>query len=113
MTRIELTKYLDIMPPISMAEVGRRLGFNAGDLYRKFPELYRKISSRYKNYMQDFYRAGRAKLEEEVRHAVIHLYSQGIYVSPRPVAEYLDKPSYFNRRDVAAIIRKTRGELDI
>ncbi len=108
----ELTKFLDIVPPISMAEAGRRVGIDHRGLYRKFPELCRKISLSYRKYLQDLYRTQRSKLEEEVRQAVIHLYSQGIYVSPRRVAEYLNKPSYIGRRDVAAIVRETREMLD-
>jgi hypothetical protein len=53
------------------------------------------------------------KREEEVRQAVIHLYAQGVYPLPRTVAEYLNKPAYFGRRDVAAIIRETRELLDV
>lgn len=108
----DLTKFLDIVPPISMAEVGRRMGIGHRDLYHKFPELCRTISSTYRKYLQVFYRMERAKLKEEVRQAVIHLYSQGIYVSPRPVAKYLNKPSYVGRRDVAIIIRETREMLN-
>jgi hypothetical protein len=108
----ELAKFLFVTPPISAAEVARRTGVNHRELYRRFPETTRKISSRYRDYMQDFYRRQRNKRDEEVRQAVIHLYSQGIYVSPRPVAEYLNKPSYLGRRDVAAIIRETRERLD-
>lgn len=95
-----------------MAEVGRRISISHGDLYRKFPELCCKISSRYRDYLKEFYRTRRAILEEEVRQAVIYLYSQGIYVTPRLVVEYLNKPTYFGRRDVAAIIRETREWLD-
>jgi hypothetical protein len=65
-----------------------------------------------RDYLQDLYRKERTKGEDEVRQAVIHLYSQGVYVSPRPIAEYLNKPSYLGRRDVAAIIRKARELLD-
>lgn len=103
--------FLSEMHPISMTEVGRRMGVNHKDLYQKFPDICRRISFKYKEYLQDFYSVRRANLEEEVRKAVIHLYSQGIYASPRPVAEYLNKPTYLWRRDVAAIIRKTRESL--
>lgn len=111
--RIELESLLNLETPISFAEASRRLKINVADLYRKFPELYIEITARYKKYRQDFIKSRRIEFEDEVRRAVIHLYAQGIYVSPRPVAKYLNKPSYFGRRDVAAIIRKTREELDI
>lgn len=108
----ELTNYLDVVPPISLTQVAKKIEANHRDLYRRFPELCRKISSRYRDYLQDFYRKERTKREDEVKQAVIHLYSQGVYVSPRPIAEYLNKPSYLGRRDVAAIIRNTRELLD-
>jgi hypothetical protein len=107
-----LTSFLYLVPPISGAEAARRLKINGADIYRRFPELIREISARYKTHLQEFYRSEKAKLEEEVKQAVTYLYSQGIYVSPRPVADYLNKPSYLGRRDVAAIIRKTRELLD-
>ncbi|HEX7314913.1 MAG TPA: helix-turn-helix transcriptional regulator [Pyrinomonadaceae bacterium] len=111
--RLELASFLDQSPPISFAEASRRLKIDSSDLHRRFPELCVEISARYKKYRQDFYKSKRTEFEDEVRQAVIHLYAQGIYVSPRPVAKYLNKPSYYARRDVAAIIRKTREELDI
>jgi TniQ len=109
---MELGNFLNVEPPVSMAEAARRIGVHHRDLYRIFPELCRKISVRYKNYQQELYRIERVKREEEVRRAVIYLYSQGIYVSPRPVVNYLNKPTYLGRRDVAAIIRETREKLD-
>lgn len=109
---MNLANFLNVEPPVSMAEASRRIGVNRGDLYRVSPELCRKISVRYKDYKQELYRIERVKREEEVRQAVIYLYSQGIYVSPRPVVKYLNKPTYLGRRDVAAIIRETREKLD-
>ena len=107
-----LAEFLNVWPPISAAEAARRIGVGHRDLYRKFPRLCSSISERYREYLQDSYRMQRAKLEEEVRAAVIQLHAKGIYVSPRPVAEYLNKPSYVGRRDVGIIIRETREMLD-
>jgi hypothetical protein len=109
---LQLANFLAVIPPISMAEVARRLGVDSRDLYRKFPELCRQISSRYTDYLQDSYRMQRTLREEEVRQAVIHLYAQGLYVSHQLVANYLNKPSYYGRRDIAAIVRETRELLD-
>jgi hypothetical protein len=108
----ELATFLNVVPPVSMAEAARRMRTDQKHLYLKFPELCRKIASRYKEYLQGFYKTERVRREEEVRQAVIHLHSQGIYASPRPVAEYLNKPTYLGRRDVAIIIRETREQLD-
>jgi hypothetical protein len=109
---IDLINFLAVVPPISMAEAARRMEANHRDLYRRFPELSRKISWRYRDYLQDFYKMNRTRREAEVRQAVIQLYRQGVYVTPRAVAEYLNKPSYLGRRDVAVIIRDTRESLD-
>jgi hypothetical protein len=109
---IGLINFLKVGSPISVAEAARRMEVNHRDLYRIFPELSRKISCRYRGYLQDFYRIERTRREEEVRQAVIHLYRQGVYVTPRAVAEYLNKPTYLGRRDVAVIIRMTRESLD-
>lgn len=104
----ELKMSLEITPPISMAETARRLSYNQRDLYRKFPELCRKISARYREYSKSCFEAERAIREEEIKHAVLQIHAQGGYVTPRLVAEFLNKPSYLGRRDVATIIYRTR-----
>ena len=108
----DLINIFGLVPPISMAEAARRIGVDRKNIYRIFPELSRKISERYRDYLQGFYRTERTRREDEVRNAVIHLHRKAVYVTPRAIAEYLNKPSYFGRRDVAIIIRETRESLD-
>jgi hypothetical protein len=106
-----LKKLLEIIPPISQSEASRRLGYNKSDLHRKFPELCRKVASQYRDYMKLRCKAKRNELEEEVKQAVIQLHGQGIYAYVSLVAELLNKPSYIGRRNVAAIIYRTRESL--
>jgi hypothetical protein len=103
-----LTKVLGITPPISMAEAARRLGYNHRDLYKRLPEFCNKITSRYRDYLKSQYDDKRARREEEVIAAVREIHAQGVYVTPRLVAEFLNKPSYLGRRDVAIIVYRTR-----
>jgi hypothetical protein len=103
---------MEIEPPLSMAGVGRRLGFYHGELYAKFPKLCYKISLRHREYLKKMYDADRTKREKEVRQDVIQIHRKGVYPMARLVAELLNKPAYFGRRDVAVVIRKTREELD-
>lgn len=104
----DLTKVLDIIPPISLAEAARILGYNRRGLHKKLPELCSKITSRYRDHLKSHYEDTRSKREEEVIAAVREIHAQGFYVTPRLVAEFLNKPSYLGRRDVAIIVYRTR-----
>jgi hypothetical protein len=107
----QLEKYLTITPPISMTRTAAEMGYDRGRLYKYFPELYRKISSRYKEFLQAKYKKQRIQREEEVRAACIELYRRDVYLTARTVADLLGKPSYKGRRDVRAIILATRKQL--
>jgi hypothetical protein len=106
-----LTKYLKVSPPLSMRKVSVEIGHNHGTLYKKFPNLCLQISRRYQEFLQVRYKERQNEREDEVRQACSELYKRDIYLSARSVTEYLNKPSYLGRRDVAAIIKKVRKEL--
>lgn len=106
-----LTKYLKISPPLSLSKVSVEIGYDRSTLTQKFTNLSRRISHRYQEYLQTCYKERQNEREEEIRRACLELYKQNIYPSARSVAEFLNKPSYLGRRDVAAIIKKVRKEL--
>jgi hypothetical protein len=107
-----LTKYLKISPPLSMRKVSVEIGYDHGTLYKKFPYLCRQISCRYREFLQARYKEGQNEREDEIRQACSELDKRNIYLSARSVTEHLNKPTYLGRRDVAAIIKKVRKELD-
>lgn len=109
--RRQVEKYLDVSPPASMARVATEVGYDRGLLYKYLPDLHFKIRDRYKEFVQSERRKRRLELEEEVTDACLELYRQGIYLTDRPVAEFLGKPTYSGRRDVRAIIVATRKRL--
>lgn len=106
-----LTKYLKVSPPRSMREVSVEIGYDHGTLYQKFPDLCRQISGRYREFLQARYKEGQNEREDEIRQACFELYNRNIYLSARSVTEYMNKPTYLGRRDVAAIIKNVRKEL--
>lgn len=107
----QLVKYSKTSPPISLAKVSVEIGYDRSTLSKWWPDLCRKISQRYKDFLQAKHKKHRGEREEEVQRACLALYKQNIYLTARSVAEFLCKPSYLGRRDVAAIIKATRKQL--
>lgn len=109
--RKQVEKYLDISPPASMARVATELGYDRGLIHKYLPDLHRKISDRYKEFIQSGRRRQRLQLEEEVKEACLELYRQGVYLTVPAVADFLNKPKYEGRRDVRAKVLETRRQL--
>lgn len=109
--RMQVEKYLDVLPPVSVARVAAELGYDRSLLHKYLPDLHCKIRVRYQEFLQSERRRRLLKREEEVTGACLELYRQGIYLTDRTVADFLNKPSYRGRRDVRAIIAATRRRL--
>jgi hypothetical protein len=80
-------------PPVSMAAVARRLGYDHAYLLGRFPGLCRTISARY-----DAFRASQKatrswRIHRQVHEATLALHQQGRYPSNRMVKAMLPKRS--------------------
>lgn len=106
--KTKLKKYIKIHPPLSMAQVARKIGYDRAMLGWAFPDLKNKIRSNYNEYQKFVCEVRRNKLEKEIKSAVHELEEKGEFVSTKRVARFLNKPSYEGRRDVAQIVFNTR-----
>jgi len=102
--KAEIEKYLDIHPPLSMAEISIRVGYDRQMLTKAFPEINKIVKLKYYKYRDVISKERRGKLEKEIKFAIRKLEKRGEFVSARRVAIFLNKPSYTNRREVAEII---------
>ncbi|MDQ3801007.1 MAG: hypothetical protein M3384_16415 [Acidobacteriota bacterium] len=104
----KLKKYINVYPPLSMAEIGRKIGYDKSVLGRAFPDIRDKIKSNYNEYQKLICETRRSELEKEIKSAVQELEEKGEFVSTKRVAIFLNKPSYEGRRDVARIVFDSR-----
>lgn len=107
----QLINYVKISPPPSLRKVSVEVGHDRSTLLKWFPDLCNKISQRYKEFLQAYYKTQRDKRELEVQRACMELHKRQIYPSAGNVAEFLGKPSYAGRRDVTAVVKATRKQL--
>lgn len=102
--KAEIEKYLDIHPPLSMAEISLKVGYDKGMLTKAFPEINKIVKSKYYKYRDAVSKSRRRKLVKEITFAIRNLEKREEFVSARRVAIFLNKPSYTNRREVAEIV---------
>jgi hypothetical protein len=102
--KAQIEKHLDIHPPLSMAEISIRVGYDHKMLRKAFPEILKKVKSTFYKYRDAVSKERRRKLEKEIKFAIRKLEKRGEFVSARRVAIFLNKPSYTNRREVAEIV---------
>jgi AraC-like DNA-binding protein len=84
----------------SLKGTAQRLGCSVSILQTRCPDLCRKISERYKEYLHRRHEARILVLCEEVRQTVLNLHEQGIYPSARQVSSYLRNSKLMLTREV-------------
>lgn len=87
-----------------MAEISIRVGYDHKMLRTAFPEILKKVKSKFYKHRDAVSKERRRKLEKEIKFAIRELEKRGEFVSAKQVATFLNKPSYTNRREVAEII---------
>lgn len=101
----------DEVPPPTMQEVARRLGYDHSYLLKRFRAQCQAISQRCLDYRQA---EGRRRTQEfcaEVRRATLDIHAQGRYPSIRQVKKLLAKPGCTRIPEVAAVWQATLREL--
>ena len=83
----------------SLKATARSLGCSSDILETRCPDLCRKISERYKEYLHRRHEARIAAICEEVRQAVLELHEQGIYPSGRQVSFSLSNATLILRSE--------------
>jgi hypothetical protein len=103
-------------PPLSMREVGRRLGYetNHGYLLRYFPELSKAISERYMAYIQGRKQDKEQSIIQQITEATLNINDDGEYPSYPKVAARLSSPGWmrhpFARRAWHDVLRELGWE---
>jgi hypothetical protein len=97
--------------PPSMTTVARSLGYSPRELRKRFPELCRAISKRYKE-AQVAKRIQRVQLRcMEVRNVVFTIHEQRRYPSRRQVEKHLKVPAALREPEVRAAWKEAVQEL--
>jgi hypothetical protein len=98
----------EILPPLSVVEVSRKLGCNRRILYKYFPDLCSAIASVYKNYLQQSCEENLVFCCHQVQQIVAQLYKEGQYPSESRVAKLMDKPNFLRYEKVRSVLRASR-----
>lgn len=101
------------IPPPSMVEVSKKIGYHRRTLTRRFPQLCQRISSNYLEYKKENRRQQIKKYCEKVEETVIKLYAQGVYPSESNVCKVLSKSGNFRDPEVRKAFKKARRNLGI
>jgi hypothetical protein len=101
------------LPPPSMCDVAKQLGYHRRTLTKKFPELCKQISANYLEYQKNSRTQRIKKYCLEVEQVVMTLNSQGVYPSEANVSKLLSKAGGFREQEVREALRKARQKLGI
>jgi hypothetical protein len=105
----ELIELLKRSPPISQRECAELVGYSLDSLRRLFPELYKKISDRFKKYKhRESLKANKEK-EREVRKSIKFLRNAGIKVTSYRIKQHFPHLSNMYNREIEAIICKSHN----
>jgi hypothetical protein len=102
--------FLEVEPPISLAEVSRRLGVKLHHIRQHCPDLQKAIVQRFVNYKHRCSMERAQRQTAAVREAVIRLNTQGEYPSKMRVAEMVGKTQWLmlNKNEYRAFIAVMR-----
>lgn len=109
--RLELERMLKQEVPISVAEVGRRLGLDDRHLYLRANDLARALGERWKAYQQSRKAANRAQVKADVKAACRLLIEDGQGCSLREIRQMVPVEALDSVEGVFDLIREAREEL--
>lgn len=104
--QLEAVRYNPSDPPLSMAEVSRRLGVHSTTLRIHFPELYAEIVLQRQEYWKRRSSARKEAAKEQILTAIEIVDSQNEYPSARRVARHLPSISMLKEAEFASIWRE-------
>lgn len=87
----KLIELLEIETPISMTFVAKIIGRDRRVLYGNFPDICKRISKRYNDYVKEKSELRIKRLKEQIKLAFNKLKSEGVYPSCWRVEEYMNK----------------------
>jgi hypothetical protein len=101
----------DELPPPSMVIVAEQLKIECRRLRYRFPELYRRISARFKEYRRECKLKNINCICEEVKRVVLELHATGLKPTKRRVRDQMSKCGYLRNKVVARTLTNLRQEL--
>jgi predicted DNA-binding protein (UPF0251 family) len=99
--------------PVSMEEVARQIGIHRETIFRLSPEKCRAISARYDEFQKSLHHQAIEQSCNEVKQAVLKLYSEGLYPSEGRVSQLISKPGYLRYKQVRAAIEEAKLEFSL
>lgn len=100
-------------PPPSVRQIACRTRRCISALYRREPDLCRRLATRRLAHSAWRAEAKRQAVYEEIRQAVARLHAEGIYPSHNRVASALSAPYFMRREGALAVYREAKRELGI
>ncbi|GAB4367420.1 MAG: hypothetical protein Kow00121_05740 [Elainellaceae cyanobacterium] len=97
--------------PLSLKEIGLKLGYDPSFLRDRLPEQCHLISARYRTYTDNQRREKVKQACEEVKIIVAKLCNGGIKPTRNNVSKRMSKPAYFRDREVLEAWKAIRLEL--
>lgn len=98
----------EVIPPLSMKQTAKQIGYHRRTIYRHFPELCRKISDKYDRYQRTRFADAIEQACAEVCRVVLELKSESIYPSEARVSKRMNKPVYLRYKKVRAALQEAR-----
>ena len=100
------------IPPPTMKEVAKRLGFDRRIISEHYPELCKAISAKYRRYQNQIRAIKIEECCEEVRQAVSVLHQKGEYPSEARVSRLISQPGYFRYKKVRMALKQAKSKLN-
>ena len=100
------------IPPPTMKEVAKRLGFDRRIISEHCPELCKAISAKYRRYQNQIRAIKIDECCQEVRQAVNTLIEKGEYPSEARVSRLISQPGYFRYKKVRMALKDAKSKLN-
>jgi hypothetical protein len=113
--RQELDKALasDECPPLSLAEVARRLGYEPVVLYQCHSSACYAIARRYKDYLQQRKEARMHSYREEIRQAALLLRKEGVTLTRKHITPHLNPPAIMRNPVIRKLVDEVIREVEM
>jgi hypothetical protein len=112
--RQELEKALasDAYPPLSLAEVSRRLGYQQVTLYQCHADACHAIARQYKDYLQQRKETRMQGHREEIKQVALQLRREGVTLTRKHITPHLTHPAIMRNPEIRELVDAVIREVD-
>jgi hypothetical protein len=111
--KLNLQAALSEDAPVSLIGITKRYGYCLPSLYRLYPELCHRISTRFRNYQKACRKRKRELVKQSVKKIAIDLCNEGLYPSQEQVTPLLETEYQRNWLIIGQALREFRDEMNI